>query len=121
MYLSHQGTKRLLIAFLVVLPTFVFLLMATISVSHIRVLRNTAYSEKFSQAGFESVALGSSVEQVKSILGEPIKIFYPNDRDMFYSYSRAKKMEVDFYNKRIIFQDGKVVGKFSALYYEMLY
>lgn len=121
MDLSHQKSKRLLIAGLIILPLFVLLLTAIVSAGHIRVLRNTAYSEKFSQAAFESVTLGSSVEQVKSILGEPIKIFYPNERDMFYSYSRAKKMEVDFYNKRIIFRDGKVVGKFSALYYEMLY
>ena len=121
MDLPHSKSKRLLIAGLVILPLLVLLLLVIVSGSHIRVIRNTVYSEKFSQAGFDSVAPGASVEQVKSILGEPLKIFKHDDGSMFYVYSRAKKMDIDFYSKQVIFQDGKVVGKFSSLYYELLY
>jgi outer membrane protein assembly factor BamE (lipoprotein component of BamABCDE complex) len=65
--------------------------------------------------------VGVSANQVKSILGKPLKIFTHDESSMFYVYSRAKKMEIDFYSKQVVFKDVKVVGKFSSLYYEMLY
>ncbi len=112
-----------------VLKLFSFIVLITISVLivymglffgtiHIIASRNTVYAEKFNQKVFKAVAVGASAEEVKKVLGEPLEIAdSPEHNVQYYSYSERKK-STHFYNRQIIFQDGKVVGKFSNLYFD---
>ena len=110
--------KVLLLVIVIAVSTFVVFMGVVFGIVHTIASRNTVYSEQFSKKNFRAIAVGTSVEEVRKVLGEPLKVIdSPEYNVQYYSYSEPKA-STHFYNRQIVVQDGKVIGKFSNLYFD---
>ena len=81
------------------------------------VQEDTVYSPGYSDSSFKQITIGMPEREVKRLLGEPIKIYPPdesNDRTkLCYSLSPE---DTNYRIRAINIKDGRVVSKYSEFY-----
>ena len=80
--------------------------------------QHTLYSMNYHQKSFESISIGMGVSEVKRIIGDPLKVTSDENTKTEYHFYSQSKNDSNYFEKKLVMQNGKVVEKIDALYHD---
>lgn len=70
----------------------------------------TIWSQNYSELAFDKVKLGMSSEEVKELLGNPVRKSFNCNDICFWNYTRQETQTADFDQRSVVFnRSGKVI------------